>query len=152
MTPLEDRVRDAIQAKAAEVPPDAVPPLRLPARHRSSFSLAHGGRERAGGLAGRAWAAPLAAAAGVAAALAVVFALTGVIHPGRSAPGQPAGLAALPRFYVALAFTGSAAVLPRRAGQPADQGRRPRHHHGAGPGHRAAAPALPHVRRGQRGG
>ena len=31
MTPLEDRVRDAIRARAAEVPPDAVPPLRLPA-------------------------------------------------------------------------------------------------------------------------
>ena len=31
ITPLEDRVRDAIRATAAEVPPDAVPPLRLPA-------------------------------------------------------------------------------------------------------------------------
>lgn len=91
MMPLEDRVRDAIGAKAAEVPPDAVPPLRLPAR-----------RARAG----RGWAAPLAAAAGVAAALAVVFALTAVIHPSRSANGQPAGLAALPRYYVALNFTG----------------------------------------------
>ena len=107
MAPLEDRVRDAIRAKAAEVPPDAVPPLRLPDRRRSSFSLAHGGRERAGGLAGRAWAAPLAAAVGVAAALALVFALTGVIHSGRSASGQPSGLAALPRYYVALTFTGS---------------------------------------------
>jgi hypothetical protein len=28
MTPLEDRLRDAIAAKAAEVPPDAVPPPR----------------------------------------------------------------------------------------------------------------------------
>jgi hypothetical protein len=116
-TPLEDRVRDAIRAKAAEVPPDAVPPLRLPARRRSSFSLAHGGREREGGLAGRAraghpwagraWAAPLAAAAGVAAALAVVFALTGVIHSGRPANGQPTGLAALPRYYVALNYAGN---------------------------------------------
>ena len=51
MTPLEDRVRDAIRAKAAEVPPDAVPPLRLPGRRRSSFSLTQGGRKRAGGLA-----------------------------------------------------------------------------------------------------
>ena len=110
MTPLEDRVRDAIRAKAAEVPPGSVPPLRLPARRRSPFSLTHGGRERAGGpaaraRAGRAWAAPLAAAAGVAAALAVVFAVTGVIHSGRSANGHPSGLAALPRYYVALTFT-----------------------------------------------
>jgi hypothetical protein len=104
-TPLEDRVREAIRAKAAEVPPDAVPPLRLPGRRRSSFSLARGGRERAGGLARRPWAAPIAAAAGVAAALAVVFALTGVIHPGRSANGHPSGLAALPPYYVALTFT-----------------------------------------------
>ena len=109
MTPLEDRVRDAIRAKAAEVPPGSVPPLRLPARRRSSFSLARGGRERrrtgGAGPAGRAWAAPLAAAAGVAATLAVVFALTGVIHSGRSANGHPSGLAALPRYYVALTFT-----------------------------------------------
>ncbi|MGI8451557.1 MAG: hypothetical protein ACR2MP_31110 [Streptosporangiaceae bacterium] len=107
MTPLEDRVREAIRATAAEVPPDAVPPLRLPARRQSSFSPAHGGRERAGGLAGRAWAVPLAAAAAVAAVLAVVFALAGVIHPGRAAHGGPAGLAALPRYYVALNYTGN---------------------------------------------
>jgi hypothetical protein len=111
--PLEDRVRDAIRAKAAEVPPDAVPPLRLPARRRSFFSLTHGGRERVGGPAARArarraWAAPLAAAVGVAAALAVVFALTSVIHSGRSANGHPSGLAALPPYYVALAFTSGA--------------------------------------------
>lgn len=113
MTPLEDRVREAIRAKAAEVPPDAVPPLRLPGRRRSFFSLAHGGREREGGpagrpRAGRAWAAPLAAAAGVAAVLAVVLALTSVIHPGRSASGHPSGLAALPRYYVALTFPSGA--------------------------------------------
>jgi hypothetical protein len=95
MTPLEDRVRDAIRAKAAEVPPDTVPPLRLPAR---------AGQARAR----RAWAAPLAAAAGVAAALAVVFALTGVLHSGRSANGHPSGLAALPRYYVALTLTSDA--------------------------------------------
>ena len=110
MTPLEDRVRDAIRARAAEVPPDAVPPLRLPARRRSSFSLTRGGREREGGpaeraRAGRAWAAPLAAAVGVAAALAVVFALTGVLHSGRSASGHRSGLATLPRYYVGLTFT-----------------------------------------------
>lgn len=34
-----------------------------------------------------------------------MFALTSVIHPGRSASG-PTGLAALPRYYVALTFTG----------------------------------------------
>jgi hypothetical protein len=44
----------------------------------------------------------------VAAALAVVFALTSVIHSGRSANGHPSGLAALPRYYVALTFTSGA--------------------------------------------
>lgn len=99
MTPLEDRVRDAIRARAAEVPPDAVPPLRLPDR-------AWTGRAWAGrAWAGRAWVAPLAAAVGVAAALAVVFALTGVLHSGRSASGHRFGLATLPRYYVGLTFT-----------------------------------------------
>ncbi len=110
MAPLENRVRDAIRARAAEVPPDAVPPLRLPDRRRSFFSLTQGGRKTAEGLAerpraGRAWVAPLAAAAGVAAALAVIVALTAVIHPGRSANGHRSGPAALPRYYVALTFT-----------------------------------------------
>ncbi|MGH3124768.1 MAG: hypothetical protein ACRDND_27615 [Streptosporangiaceae bacterium] len=38
--------------------------------------------------------------------MAVALALAGVIHSGRSADGQPAGLATLPRYYVALTFTG----------------------------------------------
>ena len=62
MTPLEDRVRDAICAKAAEVPPDAVPPLRLPARRALVLSPLRrpGERKRAGGAdPGRAaWATP----------------------------------------------------------------------------------------------
>ena len=58
-TPLEDRVRDAIRAKAAEVPPDAVPPLRLPGRRRSSFlSLTAAGREKEDRRGGRGPGAP----------------------------------------------------------------------------------------------
>jgi hypothetical protein len=37
MTPLEDKLREAIHAKAGEVPPDAVPPLRLPDRSRRAI-------------------------------------------------------------------------------------------------------------------
>jgi hypothetical protein len=48
MTPLEDKLREAIRAKAGEVPPDAVPPLRLPDRRLRSFSLTYGGGERKG--------------------------------------------------------------------------------------------------------
>ena len=141
MTPLEDRVRDAIRARAAEVPPDAVPPLRLPDRVRTGRAWA-----------GRAWVAPLAAAVGVAAALAVVFALTGVLHSGRSASGHRSGLATLPRYYVGLTFTSGAGSRLRTALHPADQGRHPRHRHRPGSGHRHAALAIRHVRRDQRGG
>jgi hypothetical protein len=114
MTPLEDRVRDAIRARAAEVPPDAVPPLRLPGRRRSFFSLTYGGRERGGpaerawtgrAWAGRAWAAPLAAAVGGGGGP------RGGVRPDRRAPFRPlreghrSGLATLPRYYVGLTFT-----------------------------------------------
>ena len=63
MTPLEDKVRRAIHAKAGEVPSDAVPPLRLPARRRRFFPLAYGGGRRMGAAGGGAgWLAPVACA------------------------------------------------------------------------------------------
>ena len=65
MTPLEDRVRRAIGDKAGEVPSDAVPPLRLPAGRRRSFSLTYRGGGRIGAAARwgwRGWLAPAAAA------------------------------------------------------------------------------------------
>jgi len=105
VTPLEDRVRDAVRAKAAEVPPDAVPPLRLPARRRRLLPLAHGGSERKQAPAARGWAVPAAAGIAVVAILAVLFAVAGAVHRGRSA--GPSGLAALPRYYVSLTFTGN---------------------------------------------
>ena len=37
MTALEDKVRQALQAKAGQVPFDVPPPLRLPARRRRFF-------------------------------------------------------------------------------------------------------------------
>jgi hypothetical protein len=43
----------------------------------------------------------------VAIAVALVFALPSVIHSGRPANGQPTGLAALPRYYVALNYAGN---------------------------------------------
>jgi hypothetical protein len=67
MTPLEDKLRRAIQAKASQVPPEAVPPLRLSAQRRRSSSLAHGGGERGGAPARRGWLAPAASAAVVVA-------------------------------------------------------------------------------------
>jgi hypothetical protein len=69
MTPLEDKVRQALRAKADQVP-DAAPPLRLPARRRRFLSLAHRGGQRRGAPAWRGWLAPVAAAVSVAAVIA----------------------------------------------------------------------------------
>ena len=55
MTPLEDRVRGPSVAKAGEVPSDAVPPLRLPARRRRSFSLTYRGGGRMGAVGRWGW-------------------------------------------------------------------------------------------------
>jgi hypothetical protein len=77
MTPLEDRVRAAIQARASQVPPEAVPPLWLPARRRRFCSPAHGGGGRKGEPARRGWLIPVAAALGVAAAVLVPAAVSG---------------------------------------------------------------------------
>jgi hypothetical protein len=85
MTPLEDDLRRAIRAKASQVPPEAVPPLRLSAHRRRSSSLAHGGGERSGASAMRGWLAPVASAAVV---VALVAASVAVSHSlaGRQKP------------------------------------------------------------------
>jgi hypothetical protein len=85
MTPLEDRVREALAGKAREFPPDAVPPLRLPARRRRFFSLAYGGGERKEAPASRGWLAPVAAAVMVAAVIAGSVAVSHVVHQRRGA-------------------------------------------------------------------
>lgn len=87
MTPLENDLRDAFRARASQVPPDAVPPLRLPVRGRGFLALAYGGGESKGGLASRSWLAPAACAVLVAAVAAGAVALSHVM-PGRPAPGR----------------------------------------------------------------
>jgi hypothetical protein len=90
MTPLEDRVRAAIQARASQVPPEAVPPLWLPARRRRFFSPAHGGGGKTGAPARRGWLIPVAAALGVAAAVLVPAVVSGRIGGGGpAARAQP---------------------------------------------------------------
>ena len=80
MTRLEDRVREAFAGKAREFPPEAVPPLRLPARRRRFFSLAYGGGERKEAPASRGWLVPATAAAMVAAVIAGSAAVSHVVH------------------------------------------------------------------------
>ncbi len=93
MTPLEERVRQALADKGREFPPDAVPQLRLPARRRRSFSLAHGGGERKGAPAARGWLAPAAAAVAVA-AIAGSAAMYHVVRQQRGADNALAAAAA----------------------------------------------------------
>jgi hypothetical protein len=82
MTPLEDMIRGAIRAKADEVPPDVVPPLRLPS-HRRSFSLAYGGGERRGAPARRDWRGWLVPAASVVSVAAVLTGSVALSHVAR---------------------------------------------------------------------
>jgi hypothetical protein len=89
MTPLEDDLRRAIQAKASQVPPDAVPPLRLSAHRRRSSSLAHGGGERSGAPARRGWLAPAASAAVVVALIAASVAVSRSLTPGQKPSSPP---------------------------------------------------------------
>ena len=80
MTRLEDRVREAFAGKAREFPPEAVPPLRLPARRRRFFSLAYGGGERKEAPGSRGWLGPAAAAVMVAAVIAGSAVVSHVVH------------------------------------------------------------------------
>jgi hypothetical protein len=89
MTALEDKVRQALQAKAGQVRYDVAPPLRLPARRRRFFSLAYGGGQRTGAPARRGWLAPVAAAVLVAAVIAGAVAASHVVA-GQRRPGSSA--------------------------------------------------------------
>jgi hypothetical protein len=91
MTPLDETLRAAFLDTAGEIPAEA-PPLRLPTRRRPWFRP---GRRRWIG-----WVAPLGAAAVVVALIAASLALAGGI-PRPQASG-PAGLTAIPPYYVAL--------------------------------------------------
>jgi hypothetical protein len=93
MTPLEDKVRKALLAKADQVPVDVVPPLRLHAGRRRFFSLAYGGGQRMGAPTRRGWLAPAASAVLVVTVIATTAALTRVM-PGQQRPGHRPGAVA----------------------------------------------------------
>jgi hypothetical protein len=93
MTTLEDKVREALQAKADQVPVDVIPPLRLPARRRRFFSLAYGGGQRTGAPTRRGWLAPAASAVLVVTVIAAAVALSRVM-PGQQRPGHGPGAVA----------------------------------------------------------
>ena len=94
MTSLEDRLREAFRGEARDIPPGAVPPLRLPGRRRRFFSLAYGGGERKEAPAAwRGWLPPVAAAAVVAAVIAGAVAVSRAM-PGPGSSQQAAAAAA----------------------------------------------------------
>jgi hypothetical protein len=95
MTPLEDRVRRAIGDKAGEVPSDAVPPLRLPARRRRSFSLTYRGGGRTGAAGWRGWLAPAVGAVLVVAVIVGSEALSRGLYGGSVPAGSQQGAAAV---------------------------------------------------------
>jgi hypothetical protein len=98
MTQLEDRLRTAFQARAADVASE-LPPLYLqPARRPGSAARRGGGI--AWSRAHRRWLTPVAAAAGVLAIVAAALAAAGAL-PGAVAPVVPIETT-VPPYYVAL--------------------------------------------------
>jgi hypothetical protein len=93
MTPLQDKLRAAFRQTADEIPAQA-PPLHLSPQPRAGQ---HGRYAR-----WRAWAAPLAAAALVIAAIAGALAVAGSLRHQPATPGQSAGPYGVPAYYVAL--------------------------------------------------
>jgi hypothetical protein len=144
MTPLEDKLRAAIQATAEEIPADP-PPLRLgspgliprrrprfrpgASRFRPGASRFRPGasRFRPGRRGWNTWLAPLAAAVLVVAVVLGSLAVTRS-GSGTATPATPPGLAGLPPYYVALI------AMPADPASPAD------------PADPATAPSVAQVR------
>jgi hypothetical protein len=107
MTPLEDRIRQALRGEAGDIPPGTAPPLRLPARRRRFFALAYGGGEskEAPAAAWRGWLVPVAAAVVVAAVIAAGLAVSRALPArGRLASAPQAAAVAVNE---AAAWTGA---------------------------------------------
>jgi hypothetical protein len=96
MTPLQDKLRAALRETADEIPAEA-PPLHLSPRPRAGQNRRH--------TRWRAWAAPLAAAALVIAAVAGGLAVAGSLKHQPAAAGPSAGPYGVPAYYVALITT-----------------------------------------------
>jgi hypothetical protein len=90
MTPLQNKLRAALRETADEIPAQP-PPLDLSPRPRASRNAGW-----------RAWAAPLAAAALVLAAVGVSLAVAANLKHQPAAARAQAGQAGVPAYYVAL--------------------------------------------------
>ena len=90
MTPLQDKLRAALRETADEIPAEA-PPLHLSPQPRGQHRRHNGRNTR-----WRAWAAPLAAAALVAAAVAGSLTVAGSLKHQPAAAGPAASPAGVP--------------------------------------------------------
>lgn len=117
MNTIEERIRAATRAAADTVPPDSVPPLRLPAERPAWFRWRPAATARAG------WLAPAAAAAAM---VVIAVLIVTVSHspregaaasapasatPGPPVPGPPASSyvasGQVPRYYLAITSHGN---------------------------------------------
>jgi|HubBroStandDraft_6_1064221.scaffolds.fasta_scaffold106031_2 WD40 repeat protein len=99
MTELEERLRNAFQAKADDISPE-LPRLYLQPVRRPGSVTRRGGR-RAWPRASRRWLAPVAAAAAVLAVVAAALAAAGAL-PGIVTPAVAPTQVNVPPYYVAL--------------------------------------------------
>jgi hypothetical protein len=127
MNTIEDRIRAAARAAAGTVPPDSVPPLRLPAGRPSRFRRGH--RDSHLGVAWARRMAPLAAAVAVVAVAVAVVTIsrsrhepvtsTGTAAPGGVTPGPPLSTyvrsGQVPPYYVAITSHGNPNFNPSYA-------------------------------------
>jgi hypothetical protein len=130
MNTIEDRIRAAARAAADTVPPDSVPPLRLPAGRPSRFRR----WRRDAQSSGVDWARSLAPVAAGLAVVAVVISVvtltrtkgessassvTGTAAPGGVTPGPPISTyvrsGQVPLYYVAITSHGDPNVNPSYA-------------------------------------
>jgi WD40 repeat protein len=112
MTPLQDqlgqhKLRTALRETADEIPAEA-PPLRLSPQPRIGQTGRH--------TRWRAWAAPLAAAVLVIAAVAVSLTVAGSLKHQPAAAGQQAGLYGVPAYYLALTTAKPRSDVENQAG------------------------------------
>ena len=102
MTPLQDKLRAALRETADEIPAEA-PPLYLSPQPRAGQHRRH----PRWNTRWHAWAAPLAAAALVTAAVAGSLTVAGSLRHQPAAAGPPASPAGVPPYYVALTVPGT---------------------------------------------
>jgi hypothetical protein len=106
MTPLPDKLRAALRETADEIPAEA-PPLYLSPQPRAGQHRRHTRWHIRWNPRWQAWAAPLAAAALVTAAVAGSLTVAGSLRHQPAAAGPPASPDGVPPYYVALTVPGT---------------------------------------------